>query len=51
MTQEEHVNMPNGSNVDSQQAHKSSNEITIAPDLNKSISVFNGLATGAQAKD
>ncbi|KAE9524158.1 hypothetical protein AGLY_015523 [Aphis glycines] len=75
-TQEGHVNMPNGPNVDvgnvntntllctllsqnsmlmeilkSQQAYKSSNEMTIAPDLNKSIPVFNGLATGAQAKD
>ncbi|CAH1713532.1 unnamed protein product [Aphis gossypii] len=35
----------------SQQSYKSSNEMTIAPDLNKSIPVFNGLATGAQAKD
>ena len=75
-TQEGHVNMPNGPNVDvgnvntntllctllsqnamlmellkSQQANKSSNEMTIAPDLNKSIPVFNGLTTGAQAKD
>ncbi|XP_060846357.1 uncharacterized protein LOC132926022 [Rhopalosiphum padi] len=35
----------------SQQASKSSNDMTIAPDLNKSIPVFNGLTTGAQARD
>jgi len=35
----------------SQQASKSSNDMTIAPDLNKSIPVFNGLTTGAQAQD
>lgn len=30
---------------------KPQNEITIAPDLNKSIPIFNGLKTGAQALD
>lgn len=35
----------------SQQASKSSNDMTIAPDLNKSIPVFNGLTTGVQARD
>lgn len=30
---------------------KPSNDITIAPDLNKSIPMFNGLGTGAQALD
>lgn len=35
----------------SQQDRKSSNDMTIAPDLNKSIPIFNGLTTGAQAQD
>lgn len=35
----------------SQQVRTSSNDMTIAPDLNKSIPVFNGLTTGAHAQD
>lgn len=34
-----------------QQNDKPSKDITIAPDLNKSMSIFNGLQTGAQALD
>jgi len=34
-----------------QNNNKPSNEITIAPDLNKSIPIFNGLSTGSQALD
>ncbi|XP_050061473.1 uncharacterized protein LOC114131462 isoform X2 [Aphis gossypii] len=34
-----------------QNSNKPSNEITIAPDLNKSIPIFNGLGTGSQALD
>lgn len=34
-----------------QNGNKPSNEITIAPDLNKSIPLFNGLGTGSQALD
>lgn len=35
----------------SQQDRKPSNDMTIAPDLNKSIPIFNGLTTGVQAQD
>lgn len=34
-----------------QQTNKSSNDIKITPDLNKSIPVFYGLITEAQAQD